>query len=225
MTAAALSLIEIPIKLWDKVPTDRPFRSLAADALASERRFLKGVDLGRERGRYTQLCEWIEQSALKLLHDWDAPHNHTWCDSACGTEATDYLRLLAVLQATPDLADQCKRRGSGIRWGMRRLVRLLPALFTAAAATDPGEGARGSTPAFVRRQPIGKSFYPPGDPVAQQQAIYAWVTTERLRSLVPEADLGALTACAALAGRKAEFYRGAHRRGSGVVEVLALAPS
>lgn len=199
MKFLSLAFIELKPDIWNKAPVDRPFSALAADALGSERRIRKGVNLGRERSRYTQLCNWIELSAAKLLFSGNASGSLVLSDSSKSQPASDYLRLIEVLRST---AHPSNRHGD-----------------SSSHATEQTQSTETKRP-----QPIGMSFYPPGDCVAEQVSIFATLSVEMLQSLIPSPNMGMLTPFMTPAKQKAEFYERAQKRKSGVVEVLMDLP-
>jgi len=184
------------------------------------------VNLGRERGPYTQLCSWIEISAIQLLHAGKIENTRIMTDSSEKQEAGDYLRLIEALQVHPDLKASLQagaRTESSSRW-----LFLIKSLFARVFEWLRNLGHhKPSMPAAApsaRPQPVGKSFYPPGDAVTEQYSIFAAVTLERLQSLAPSIPAEQMAPYVELAQRKAEFYRDAHGRQSGVIEVLATVP-
>lgn len=207
MKRTSLILIELPPDIWSALPKDRPFKELAGDAQSSERRIKKNVNPGRERARYTQLCDWIELSALKLVREETIKHSVTWADGNDEDRVGRYLRLIECLQTNPALLTTLQKP-VGI-WD--RIVSFFRRKVN--VATDG-----------VRENPLGKSFYPPGPAVLEQQVVFGRITPARLQAVAPELAHEDLKAYGQLAREKAEFCSGAAKRGSAVVEVLAALP-
>ena len=208
MKRATVIFVELPERLWTTWPQDRPFAALAGDAMSCERRIRKGVNLGRERARYTQLCSWIELSALQLLHEGKVQHSFDLSDMAADTTVPLYLSLIECLQTYPDLLPALRKH--------RTFWEVVLSWFEPRQREQEGAS---------RPHPLGKTFFPPGAAVHEQQEAFNRITPKRLKAIAPELPDDQLTPFADLARRKAAFYRAAHGRRSGVVEILATRPS
>lgn len=208
MRQATLILIEVPPDLWKSWPVDRPFEQLAGDATSSERRINKGVATGRERARYTQLCDWIELSALRLLREGRIKHSLKWSDAEGEASVGKYLRLIELLQTHPALR-------ANLRVPLTLWDRIV-AFFIRRPVDGEGKSTRDN--------PVGKSFYPPGMPVSEQQGVYSLINPKRLKAIAPQIAEEERLPYVTLAREKANFCRAASRRGSAVVEVLATQP-
>ncbi len=103
MKAAMLVMVEIPQDLWSTFPAQRSLNSLSTDAVGNERRIRKGVAAGRERARYTQLCNWIEATTLSLQHDGRAAASLIWQDGTASRTVAAYVQLVEFLQEHADL--------------------------------------------------------------------------------------------------------------------------
>ena len=208
MKRAIVIFVELPEQLWGTWPQDRSFAALAGDAMSSERRMRKGVNLGRERARYTQLCSWIELSALDLLRAGKIRHSLSLTDANGEAPVSLYLSLIECLQTYPDLLPKLRKH--------RSFWELL--LFWLLRRKKGQEDAS-------RPHPLGKTFYPPGTPVAEQEEIFERITVKRLKAIAPDLPDEKLTPLAEVAKKKAAFYHAALGRRSGIVEVLATLPA
>lgn len=209
MKRTSLTFIEIPPAVWTKVPADRPFSELAKDAMSSERRIKKNVNVGRERARYTQLCDWIELAASNLVREGQLKSTLVWSDTSNAGRVAAYLRLVECLQTHPTLTEALHRKRSFWEWVM--------GFFRKAKAVEAADN--------VRQSPLGKSFYPPGRHVEEQVAVFSRITPGRLKELAADLPDNALKEFEALSRAKASFCGAAMRRGSAVVEVLASLPT
>lgn len=98
MNDSQVHFVSIPRAIWNTKPADRPLVELAKDALAAERRIYKGVNLDKERPRYTQICNRIESVAMGLVQKGQAG-----CMSLHGVSdgyapTLIYLHLIGALQ-------------------------------------------------------------------------------------------------------------------------------
>ncbi len=88
-------LIGVPEQIWRSWPDERKLADLAGDALGMERRIRKGVNVVKERARYTQICHRIEHLALELAQNGKAPKFLFWPGGVAGDErASCYTVLL-----------------------------------------------------------------------------------------------------------------------------------
>lgn len=206
MKGAKLTLIEVPKEIWATWPEDRPFSALAADALGCERRIEKDVNVGRERARYTQICAWMELAAEQGFSKRMLRRGLYLIDDHTRHSLTNYLAIIEMLQARKDLHDLLTQH--------RTFWEFVRALF-----------GRDNRVVSMRSTPLGKTFYPPGDPVLEQSVLLGGVTAKRVKALAPTMSPLQVKVLSTVAARKARFYRGAHKRGSAVLEVLANLPT
>ena len=116
MIPLRISLIAVPLPVWQAVPNDRPLAELVKDAAGAERRIRKQSNAHRELVRYTQLCTYIETVALELVRRSLEPppspvqaprgvplggiRSIEWSDDPSnGRQASAYVRLVEGLHA------------------------------------------------------------------------------------------------------------------------------
>lgn len=167
---------------------------MAADALGIERRILKQVELRKERVRYRQLCDRIENLASELAHAQQGES--------------------VVLSGTSD--------SSGVSG--RGYISLIERLATVKPPRETFAMKRTSQEAMVKvyRDAIGKTVFPPGLSVAEQKSLFERLASGRIARVFQGANTKDQDTWMAAANAKAEFYRRAESEGAAVVEVVAV---
>lgn len=226
MNNIEVHLVAIPARLWASWPTDRALALLAQDALGIERRIDKGVNVRKERARYTLLCNQIESLALRLVRSRKVTRCVVWTASAVGEKkAATYLQLIEALREH-DIGHLLEIASAIVASRkpslLQQLAQLLQHVWRAFRHAEPPAQRREDELRYARKQPLGKSFYPPGRAVTQQREIFDGITEASIAALFPNCSTLTAQAFEHVAQEKARFYRHADRDGAAIVEVISL---
>lgn len=244
MTPSQVILIAVPPEAWTTVPGDRPLADLAADALGSARRILKGSNARRERLRYARLTGYVGAVALELSR-----RGNNACTLRLRAEHADgYLDLVELLgrrtgeDGSESLALPAHGRVRSFAawvWAVasnlhRAWLAFLPLPRARQAAASirfawrdfRSACADARTPGLAEAAlpTVGSGLYPPGQAVADQRRLFDRLTPGAIDRMFAEIPQERRAVFAAVAAEKADFLRAAEASGAAVVEVVASSP-
>lgn len=240
----------ISARVWESWPEDRPLVELSKDALDMERRIQKGVNLDKERTRYTQICTRIESLAMMLATDKKATcHIHWPGASDYDRRASSYLHLIETFQRQSAHDAAANLYDYDYHTIFARLTRLCRAFgsswkevcsFTSEYTHEKNLARRRLAAAYrdiwrkdmlgnsmwaalnIRRYPFGKSFYPPGPAVEEQAGLFSHFALQPVNHLIPNMTWGEASHYETVLCEKADLYAEAVNYRLAVVEIVTM---